>query len=80
MKFIDLALPFTGKGLVLLAVAWTLGVLLLPRTGRADTSLTIVVSNIPSGWGTADGDSIAVIGTLNGWSLGHSATVSNRSL
>ena len=80
MKFIDLALPFTGKGLVLLAVAWTLGVLLLPRTGRADTSLTIVVSNIPSGWGTADGDSIAVIGTLNGWSLGHCATVSNHSL
>ena len=54
--------------------------LVLVRSARADTSLTLIVTNIPSGWGTANGDSVAVIGTMNGWSLGTAATVQNNTL
>ena len=70
MKFIAMALP----------LAFALCAVLLPRAVRADTSLTVLVTNIPSGWGTANGDSIALIGTLNGWSLANSAVVANHSL
>lgn len=70
MKFIAMALP----------LAFALCAVLLPRAVRADTSLTVLVTNIPSGWGTANGDSVALIGTLNGWSLANSATIENHSL
>lgn len=80
MKLLDLAWPFAGKGLFLLGVAWAVFAILFPRISRADTSLTILVTNIPPGWGTANGDSVAVIGTMNGWALGTVATVENHSL
>ena len=70
MKFIAMALP----------LALALCVVFLPRTARADTSLTILVTNLPPSWGTANGDSIAILGTMNGWSLGDRAVVANNSL
>lgn len=76
MKIFAMALPFASKGILL---GWVCA-LLLARMARADTSLTVIVTNLPPGWGTANGDSIALIGTLNGWSLGHGATVENHSL
>ena len=80
MKLLDLAWLFAGKGLLLLGAAWAIFAILFPRISRADTSLTILVTNIPPGWGTANGDSVAVIGTMNGWGLGTTATVENHSL
>ena len=49
--------------LPLLLLAW------LALSGRAQgaTSLTIVVRNLPDGGLTANGQSIACVGTLNGW-------------
>lgn len=70
MKIIGLSLGF------LLPVLWLLGGLL---SARADTGLTILVTNIPSGWGTANGNSIAIIGTLNGWNPA-TATIENNAL
>ena len=80
MKHIDVVLPFAGKGFLLLGVVWAVFAALPLRSARADTSLTILVTNLPPGWGTANGDSVAIIGTMNGWSLGDSAVVANHSL
>ncbi len=76
MKFLAMALPVLSKGLLALGVL----AMLAARSARADTSLTVFVTNIPSAWGTADGDSVALIGTLNGWALGNSAVVSGHAL
>lgn len=70
------ALPFPPAGLVLLALIASLP----PRDVRGDTRLTILVTNIPSGWGTANGDAVAVIGTLNGWSPSGAAVIQGHSL
>ena len=80
MKLFSIALPFFSKGFIVLGTILILSFLFLPRSSRADTRLTLLVTNIPSGWGTANGDSISIIGTLNGWSLGSSATIENHSL
>ncbi len=80
MKLFIAALSYFGKGGIALAALCALTALLLPRSAHADTRLSLLVSNIPSGWGTANGDSISILGTLNGWSLGSSATIENHSL
>ena len=80
MKLFLAALPLFGKSGIALAAVLVLAALLLPRSARADTHLTLLVTNIPSGWGTANGDSISIIGTFNGWSLGNSATITDHSL
>ena len=80
MKLLDLAWPFVGKGLFLLGTVWAVVAIGGSRTACGGTSLTVLVTNIPSGWGTANGDSVAIIGTMNGWSLGNSATIADHSL
>ena len=80
MKHCIAALPLFGISGIALAVVLVLPALLLPQTSHAGTSLTVIVTNIPSGWGTANGDSISIIGTFNGWSLGSSATIADHSL
>ena len=80
MKLLDLAWPFVGKGLFLLGTVWAVSSIVCARTACGGTSLTVLVTNIPSGWGTANGDSVAIIGTMNGWSLGTGATIADHSL
>ena len=80
MKLFMVALSLFGKGGIALIALIALAVLLLPRSAHAETRLTLIVTNIPSGWGTANGDSISIIGTFNGWSLGSSATITDHSL
>ena len=49
--------------LPLLLLAW----LALSVRAQGATSLTIVVRNLPDGGSTANGQSVACVGTLNGW-------------
>ena len=49
--------------LPLLLLAW----LALSVRAHGATSLTIVVHNLPDGGATANGQSVACVGTLNGW-------------
>jgi peptidoglycan/xylan/chitin deacetylase (PgdA/CDA1 family) len=57
-----------------------LGVIMMSQTARSDTSLTLIVTNIPYGWGTANGDTVVLIGTLNGWNTTSTATIQNHAL
>ena len=74
--FLSLAGKCLRHAIAVLAAA----ILGWPDPALAETRLTVIVTNIPSGWGTANGDSISLIGTFNGWSLGTGATISNHSL
>ncbi len=69
------------KSAPLLVPLFLLGWLALSVRSHAKTSVTIVVSNLPDGGGTANGQAVAFAGTVNGWdTAATTATVSGGRL
>lgn len=65
------------KSAPLLVPLFLLAGLALAVRAHAKTSVTIVVANLPDAGGTANGQAIACVGTLNGWN--NSATTATVS-